>query len=73
MGIGYSKLLLFYDNVRALKALILNPFLNLQFHLIQLVPVVFTCIVANKLGSINDNFEVKLFFNTCLILLLEYF
>lgn len=40
--------------VRALEALVSNPFLSLQFHLLQLLPVLFTCIIGNKIGKAQN-------------------
>lgn len=36
---------------RAIKALLRNRSVDLEFHLQQLLPAVFTCVVAAKLSS----------------------
>ena len=47
---------LLFSIMRAIRSLHLNPYINLEIHLQQLLPAIFTCVVAAKLC--NSPFEV---------------
>jgi transcription initiation factor TFIID subunit 6 len=49
--------------VNAIWSLTLNPRLRMEFHLQQLLPAIFTCIVANKLSSSpsDDHWQLRSF------------
>ena len=49
--------------MRSLRALVLNAHLQVQFHIQQLLPAVFTCIVASKRspGALDDHWALRLY------------
>lgn len=41
--------------VKALDAIIANPHISLQYHLVQILPTLFSCVVSSQLGEENND------------------